>query len=76
MFTTVEWWVDNAYKEFNWLKPFSNTNYLCVATSNLAYVGNGVSSGNVAVEQTFTDKVGIGNDAGNNFGVRIYACGY
>ena len=37
---------------------------------------NGVSSGNVNVEWTSTTQIGIGNDAGNTFGVRVYACGY
>ena len=70
-------WGNNDYKEYYWLKPFtSGESYTCVAVSNLAYIGNGVTSGDIAVEVTGYDKVGIGNGASNTFGVRIYACGY
>lgn len=69
-------WGDNNCKTYNLVKAFKENNYTVVVSSTLSYVGNGVSSGNVNVEWTSTTQIGIGNDAGNTFGVRVYACGY
>ena len=74
-FTPVQTWADNDCKTYNLVKPFVYNNYTVVATSTTMYVGSGVSSGNVAVEWTSTTQIGIGNDARNTFGVRVYACG-
>ena len=75
-FTPVERWGDNNCKTYNLVKAFKENNYTVVVSSTCAYVGSGVSSGNVNVEWTSTTQIGIGNDASNTFGVRVYACGY
>lgn len=68
-------WFDNDQKTYYFIKSFSNTNYTVVATSNTMFIMNGVSSGNVAIENLTGNSVTIGNDATNTFGVRVYACG-
>lgn len=73
--TPAVYWNDNDQKAYNLVKPFSNTLYTAIVTSTTMFTGNGVASGNVALEKTSTTQVFIGNDAHNTFGVRVYACG-
>lgn len=73
--TPIVYWGDNDQKAYNLVKPFSNNLYTAIVTSTGMFTGNGVASGNVAVENTSTTQVFIGNDAHNTFGVRVYACG-
>lgn len=75
-FTPIEGWGDNNCKTYNLVKAFKENNYTVVVSSTCGFIMNGVSSGNVNVEWTSTTQIGIGNDAGNTFGVRVYACGY